>query len=194
MPSQYGFSRIVTLSERGSTLDELGNVVEGKQRIDIYYSPPVGRKLRSSKEVEKYLSKHPQSLSLRNFSFKQKKLGLGEFETVRQANSRKKEAVSTKPLPTPPSPEIRTEEPSDSKIRLHIHCEELGKETTIRVKRGRLLKNTMRKFNEVAAGYLQGPKQFVFLCAGKRLKESDSVDSLQTNKIDVQLELAERGN
>ena len=191
MPSQYGFKRNATLSERGSTLDELGNLVEGKQRIDIYYYPPVGKRLRSPKEVEEYLSKHQpaDSLSLKNFSFTKKILGLGEFETVSQANSSKKR-------PSNNAAEIRNKEtpasdPENPKMNLHIHCEELGRETTISVRRGKLLKKVMRKFRSEVAG-LEGPKQLVFLCAGKILKESDRVDSLPTNEIDVQV--SERGN
>ena len=192
MPSQYGFKRNATLSERGSTLDELGNLVEGKQRIDIYYYPPVGKRLRSPKEVEEYLSKHQPagSLSMKNFSFKREILDLGEFETVSQAKSSRKKGHSNK------AAEIRNKEtpasdPENPKMNLHIHCEELGRETTISVRRGKLLKKVMRKFRSEVAG-LEGPKQLVFLCAGKKLKESDRVDSLPTNKIDVQVN--ERGN
>ena len=92
-PSQLGFQREVVKGKREDTLDEFGNVVEGKQRIDIYYVPPVGKgkRLRSLREAEEYLSKHqPEGLSLENFSFSKKKLGLGdEFEIVRQSEARR---------------------------------------------------------------------------------------------------------
>ena len=189
LPEQFGFRRVVTMSQKiGPTL------IEGRQRIDIYYYPPAGRKLRSLKDVEKYLSKQQleSSLSLRNFSFGKEIFGLGEFETVRQTNSGKKETSSKKSLP-PMAAENRKKEISDSDnpdVQLVIHCEELGKETEIQAKKGKRLKKVMRKFIELAG--LERFNESVFLCGGKRLKESDTVDSLLTNRIDVRL--GERGN
>ena len=192
-PGQFGFKRKVSLRKRGTTLDELGNVVEEKPRIDIFYIPPAGRRLRSSNDVEEYLSKNQtEALSMRNFSFKQKKLGLGEdFEVVHQAGSRefqttKKFEASRNKLPI--NREITEKETSKSGIRLNISCKELAKETSILYREGKPLRKMLRKFSEAAG--LVGPHQLVFLCDGKRLKETDCVDNLTSRQIEV--ELAER--
>ena len=191
-PGQFGFKRVVVPRNIKTTLDEFGNVVEEKQRSDIYYYPPTGtgKALRSSKEAEKYLSENqPEGLSLRNFSYTQKELGLGEFEQVRQTGSRsrenktfkKKEASRTRNKP-PEAAEIRENE---NKINIHFSCEELVKEAEIEVKRGKLLGKLMIKFSELAG--MKGPDQLVFLCEGKKLEPSDRVDNLASRKIDVQL-------
>ena len=200
-PSQFGFLREVAEGEREDKLDEVGNVVKGKQRIDIYYIPPVGKRLRSLREAEEYLSKHQhEDLSVKNFNFSKKILGLGDqFEKVRQTvamkprekKTSKKNEASRNQLQ--PAEEIGEKKPSDSgnpKIMLDISCEELNKQTKNRVKKGKLLGKLMRKFSEKVD--LEGPDQLVFSCEGKILKETDSVDSLSSTKIDVKL--AERGN
>ena len=179
LPSQFGFKRTVVKRNIRKTLDEYGNVVEGKQRIDIVYYPPDGKMLRSSNDVEKYLSQNQQHhLSLKNFSFSQKILDLGEFETVRSAGRKAmKKNDADKPQ-------------KKSKIRIKIDCKELRKKTNILVKKGKRLEKLMRKFSEFAG--MEGPAQLVFLCEGKILKETDSVNSLLSKQIDVQLR--ERGN
>ena len=197
-PSQFGFMRRVTKSKskRGTTLDELGNVVEEKPRIDIYYIPPAGKRLRSPKDVEEYLSKNQtQGLSVRNFSFTKKKLDLGEgFETVCQAGSRQNKSIkknedSRKKVPA--DTVVTRKEISDSGIPLlNISCEELDKETSIPYRKGKPLRKMFKKFSEEAG--LMGSDQLVFFCEGKRLKETDCVDNLTSRNIDVKL--AERGN
>ena len=178
-PGQFGFKREVVQRKNKTTLDDMGNVVEEKPRIDIFYYPPVGKMLRSSNDVEKYLSQNQQHhLSLKNFSFSQKILDLGEFETVRSAGS---QALKKNDA----------EEPQDnSKIRIRIDCKELRKKTNIPVKKGKRLEKLMRKFSELAG--MEGSDQLVFLCQGKILKETDSVNSLLSKQIDVQLK--QRGN
>ena len=202
-PSRFGFMREVVKRPRENTLDEYGEVVEGKQIIDIYYKAEKKR-LRSLKEAEKYLSENkPEGLSVQHFTFSKRILGLGEeFEIVRhtgttvarrtgEKKTSNKIGASRKKLQ--PAADIKEKKTSDSgnpQIVLHISCEELDKETTIKVKKGKLLKNLMRKFS-VKAG-LEGPDQLVFLCEGKVLKETDTVDNLTSTKIEVKL--AERGN
>ena len=147
-------------------------------------------KLRSSTEAEKYLSENqPEGLSLRNFSFTQKELGLGEFEQVRQVGSRslknktskKKEASRTRNK-LPEAAEIREDE---NEIMCRFSCKELNKKTKTKVKRGKLLGKYMSKFSELVG--MKGPDQLVFLCEGKKLEPSDRVDNLTSRKIDVQL-------
>ena len=198
-PGQFGFKREVVQRKNKTTLDDMGNVVEEKPKFDIYYYSPTGKKLRSPKEVEKYLSENQpeaEGLSLRNFSFRRKELGLGEFEKVRQAGSprenktKKKEASRNK---LPEDAEIREKETSDSgnrKIKIHISCKELNRKTQVSVKGGKHLGSLMSKFSELAG--MKGPDQLVFLCEGKKLDPSDRVDNLASREIVV--ELAERGN
>ena len=191
MPGQFGFKRIVVKSKIRKTLDEYGNVIDGKQRIDINYHPPDGKMLRSFKDVEKYLSQNQQlHLSVRNFSFTQKILDLGEFEQVRQAKSQANKTSTKKAEKPQGAAEKEISDTENSKIRIQIYCEELGKKANIKVKRGKRLKKLMLKFSESVG--MEGPDTLVFLCMGKILKETDSVNSLLSEQIDVTLR--ERGN
>ena len=82
LPGEFGFRRCVV--ERK----------EGKGLSVYYYPPNGGKRLRSLKEVREYFStckeekrekKQVMALSSENFSFENKFLNIGEFETYRKA-------------------------------------------------------------------------------------------------------------
>ncbi|XP_052767492.1 uncharacterized protein LOC128208143 isoform X2 [Mya arenaria] len=76
-PFKHGWKREVVF--RATT-------VSRSQAADVYYFPPVGSKLRSMVQVADWLSSHDTPLTVDNFTFMRRAIGVGEGETVRNAN------------------------------------------------------------------------------------------------------------
>lgn len=96
-PFQYGWKREMVF--RGTNVEN-----QGKRQADIYYYTPEGKKVRSYREVVKFLT--PSSkLTIDNFTFFKEPLGMNDsnIEIIRDAKKPKdafSPASTTSPVPT----------------------------------------------------------------------------------------------
>lgn len=107
-------------------------------RRDIYYHPPVGKKLRSIREVGIYLkSNGVKDLTVENFSFCCSLLGLGEpYETSRNAAElsiflEKRNLLDKKPCRSRKKKTIKsssTENVKSSKLQLKYRCSDTSEQ------------------------------------------------------------------